>query len=172
MGDTVQEDLEEASERRFWRLVLGGLWTCLVVAAVAGVLAVLAVLLGWRRYLLLCALGLLAGASLWVAAAGSRRSRELLAMVLGAVTLPFLGVHLAGVAARGETALDAHGTALLPFLAHASGAAVAALCISRIWRSSPRRSAEDEPAAIDLAAPAGPPAPPAAKRGASAGASP
>lgn len=144
----MREELEEQRERYYSGVFLRVLWTSVVVSLVLGVLWGVAVALDWRRYVLLSAVGLLAGISVSVAAAGSARGRELTALVLGAVTFPLLAAHVAGIAAGSGTALDAYGAALAPFLAHASGAVAGGSLISRIWRGLPARppaEAEEEP---------------------------
>jgi hypothetical protein len=134
-GLAVQEDLEEAREQHFWGIVLRALWSSLIFLLVAGALASLTVLLGWRTHLLLCAVGLMAGLAIAVAASGSARGRELTAMTLGAVTLPLLATVLAGVAASDGAAFDAVSASLFPFLAHATGAAAGGCWVARIWRT-------------------------------------
>ncbi len=133
----MQEEPEEARERHFWGLVLRVTGTSLLVLLVLALLAALTWALGWRRYLLLCLVGLATGTSIAVAASGSARGRELVGLVLGAITLPLLAVHLAGVAATSEEAFGAYSDGLLPFLANAVGPLLAAPWISRIWRGWP-----------------------------------
>jgi hypothetical protein len=146
----VQEGIEEARERRFWDFVLRGIGTSLIALAVVGALASLTWALGWRKYLLLCLVGLAAGTSIAVAAL-SARGRELVGLALGAITLPLLAVHLAGVAARSEAAFGAYSDGLLPFLGWAAGPVLAAPCVSRIWRRGPERP-EAAPAAEEARA--------------------
>jgi hypothetical protein len=151
------EELEEVRERYFWGTVLRVIWTSVAVLLVLGPLASLTVVFGWWKQLLLCLLGLIAGTAL-VVASGSRRGRELTAVVLGAVTLPLLATRLAAAAAEGEVAFGAHSASLFPFLAHATGAAVGAIAISRIWRGRPVPPPSEEragtPDALRVAAPA------------------
>lgn len=135
----MEEGLEEARERHFWEVVLRTIWTALVVLLVLGVLSWLAVLLGWWKYLLLCVVGLLAGISVSVAAVGSARSRELMTLVLGAITFPIVAIHLAGVAAGSQAAFGAYSASLLPFFAHATAAVLGGLWISRVWQRRPAR---------------------------------
>lgn len=146
------EELEEARERYLWAMVLRGTWTSLTVLLVLGMLSSLTVLLGWGRHLLLCLLGLIAGASVSVAVR-SARSRGLTTLVLGAVTLPLLAAHLASVAAQSEAAFDAQSASLFPFLVHSTGAALGGLLIARIWSRplAPPRSEEREEASPEAA---------------------
>jgi hypothetical protein len=130
---------EEAREQYFWGTLLRVLATLLIILLVLGVLAALTALLGWRPFLLLSFLGLLAGASVTVALSGSARSRELTALVLGAVTLPLLAAYLGGVAVRDDVAFGAYSASLFPFLAHASGAVLGGVGISRVWAGRPGR---------------------------------
>lgn len=139
----MREEFEEARERHFWGVVLGALATSLVLLAVLGVLTALTVALGWSRHLLPCALGLIAGASISVAAAGSARGRERTALVVGAITLPALAAHLAAVGAGGEAAFAAYSARLVPFLVHATGAVLGGVSIAAVWRPRAPRSAED-----------------------------
>jgi len=134
----MQEEIEEARERRFWGVVLRSIGTSLIVLLVAGALASLTWALDWRKYLLLCLVGLAAGISIVVAAL-SAHGRELVGLVLGAITLPLLAAYLAGVAATNEAAFGAYSDGLLPFLTHAAGPILAAPWIFRIWRRRPDR---------------------------------
>ncbi len=144
MGESLQ-DPEDAAERHFWSVVVRVLWTGLIVALVLVVLASLTALLGWRPYLLLCWVGLLAGAALAVAVLGSARSRELTSLVLGAVTLPLLAAYLAVTAAQNDAAFRAYGASLLPFLAYATGAVLGGVWISRVWTGRPPGPQEGTP---------------------------
>ncbi|HUM12741.1 MAG TPA: hypothetical protein VLT82_17465 [Myxococcaceae bacterium] len=134
----MQEETEEARERHFWGVVLKSTVTSLIILVVVGVLAWLTWALDWRKYLLLCFVGLAAGSSIAVAAL-SAHGRELVGLVLGAITLPLMAVHLAGVAATNEAAFGAYRDGLLPFFTHAAGPILAAPWISRIWRRRPER---------------------------------
>lgn len=138
----MREESEEARERRFWGIVLRGIGTSLIILLVAGLLASLTWALEWRKYLLLCLVGFAAGISIAVAAL-STHGRELVGVVLGAVTFPLLAVHLAGLAATDEATFGAYSDGLLPFFTHAAGPVVAAPWIFRIWR---RRPEQPEPA--------------------------
>lgn len=142
----MREELEDARERYFWRVVLRATWSALVLAVTSGTLAALTVGLGWTGQLLLGGLGLAAGACIAVAASGSAIGRELTALVLGALTLPLLAAHLAVVSTRSEAELGAEVARLLPFLAYAAGGLLAGVAVARIWRGLPARPApEGEP---------------------------
>ncbi len=141
----MRDDLEDARERYFWRVVLRATWSALVLAVTAGALGALTVGLGWSGHLLLGAIGLAAGACVAVAASGSALGRELTALVLGALTLPLLAGHLAVVSARSEVELGAEVARLVPFLAYAAGGLLAGVAVARIWRGLPARPRADEP---------------------------
>lgn len=141
----MHEESEEARERRFWGVVLRSIGTSTIILLVAGVLASLTWALDWRKYLLLCVVGLAAGGSIVVAAL-SAHGRELVGLVLGAITLPLLAAHLAGVAATNEAAFGAYSDGLLPFFTHAAGPVLAAPWIYRIWRRRPEPPESAPPA--------------------------
>jgi membrane associated rhomboid family serine protease len=148
-SDTLRSE-DEASERRFWGMVLRVLWTVVIVLVVAGVLASLTVALQWTPYRLLGAVGLLAGASLLLALLGSARSRELTGFVLGAIALPLLAVWLAGLAATNPDIFTAYGAGLAAFLAHAAGAVGGGIAIARVWRERPGQR-QEAPAGVSPA---------------------
>jgi hypothetical protein len=145
MVDESLQEPEDAAERHFWGLILRVVWTALILMLVLGVLASLTTLLGWKPYLLLCFVGLLAGLSLVVAVLGSARSRELTSLVLGAVTLPALAAYLGVTAADNEAAFRVYGARLGPFLAYAIGAVLGGVWISRIWAGRPARPGTGAP---------------------------
>lgn len=140
-GNTLQLD-DDASERQFWGKVLPVVWTVLTVLVVAGVLVLLTVTLRWTPHLLLCTLGLLAGASLSLALLGSVRSRERTGLVLGAIVFPMLAVWLTGLAATSSDAYFAYSAAFIPFIVHAGAVVAGGSAIAGIWRKQPgQRSA-------------------------------
>jgi hypothetical protein len=130
----VRADLEEQRERRFWGTVLRVTGTSLVVGAVVGASLAAAVLLGWSQHLLLSALGLAAGAAISLVVAGSARGRQLIAALLGTVTLPALAAHLATVGATGEADLGACCERLWPFLANSAAAVLGGVTVAALWR--------------------------------------
>jgi hypothetical protein len=134
MNSDVEQELEEARARYVWGTVASALWTSLVVVGALAVLFALTVLLGWQRQLLPNFLGLLAGASLAVAMAGSSGHRAVTGLVVGGVTLPLVAAYLAGQSPEG---LRASSAILSPFLAHGTIALVGALSISTLWRRRP-----------------------------------
>ena len=157
----MRAELEDEEERRFWRLVLRITGTSLSLVLLLGASSAMAILLGWSRRLLPCALGLAAGAALSMGMSGSPRSRALTAVVLGTVTLPALAAHLAAVGAGGEEALSAYGALLVPFLANACAATLAGLAVAALWRRRPSASEGAGEAPAGIAAPAEAAAPPA-----------
>jgi hypothetical protein len=143
-SESLQEP-EDAAERHFWGMVLRALWTALILILVVGVLVSLTTLLGWKPYLLLCFVGLLAGVSLVVAVLASARSRELTTLILGAVTLPALAAYLGVTAAENDAAFSAYSARLAPFFAYAIGAVLGGVWISRIWAGRPARPSTGAP---------------------------
>lgn len=150
----MREELEEERERHFWGVALRVLATSVVLLAVLAALSALTVVLGWSRNLLSCALGLIAGASISAAVAGSRRARELTSLVVGAITLPALAAHLAAVGAVGEAALGAYTARLVPFLVHAAGALLGGVFIAAVWRPRVPRAETPAEAPAEPAEPA------------------
>jgi hypothetical protein len=132
-SDTLQSD-EDASERRFWGMILRVVWTALIVLVVAGVLASFTVALNWTPYLVLGAVGLLAGLSLLLVLLGSARGRILTGFVLGVIALPMLAAWLTSLAATSPATFTAYSAGLAPFLAHAAGAVCGGIAIARLWR--------------------------------------
>jgi len=133
VDDAMRDENEDAREQRFWGAVIRSTETALIILLVVGVLASLTWALGWRKYLLLCFVGFGAGIAIGVSML-SKRGRELVGPVLGGITLPLIGVHLAGVAATNETAFARCTDGLVPFIAHAAGPVLAMPSISWIWR--------------------------------------
>ena len=153
MVSDITQTSEDASEQHFWGAVLRMLWTALIGLLLSGVLASLIVVLDWQPYLLLCLIGVVTGASLSIAFAGSARSRELTALVLGGITLPALAAWLGTMSVTGDAAFRASSTSLTPFVVHAATAALGGLWIARVWRRAPA-----VPEREDAAAPARTPA--------------
>jgi hypothetical protein len=132
-SDTLQSD-EDASERRFWGMILRGVWTALIVLVIVGILASLTVALHWTPYLLLGGVGVLAGLLLLPVLLGSARGRELTGFILGAIALPILAAWLTSLAATSPATFTAYSAGLAPFLAHAAGAVCGGIAIARVWR--------------------------------------
>jgi hypothetical protein len=148
MGDDFESDDEEVREQRSWSLVLRLVWSALIGCLVLGVLAGITLAFGWQRFLLLCLMGLLAGAALALATLGSARGREVTGLVLGAVTLPLLATYVGGIAVTDPGSYAAYSDSLAPFLLHATGATLGCLWISRLWSREPRRD-DQSPAAAE-----------------------
>jgi hypothetical protein len=168
-GDPVREGLDEQRDRYHSGVMQRALWTSLVTVVLLGALSGLVYALAWSRYLVLCAVGLMAGIAVAVAVTGSARGREQAALVLGAVTLPILAALVAGVAALRGVALDAYGEALVPFLVHASGALLGGILVARVWKGlpSPPPAEGEEEGTHDTVA--GPPPVPERRAGAPGG---
>jgi hypothetical protein len=132
-SDTLQSD-EDASERRFWGMILRVVWTALIVLVVAGVLASLTVALNWTPYLVVGAVGMLAGLSLLLVLLGSARGRILIGFVLGVIALPMLAAWLTSLAATSPATFAAYSAGLASFLAYAAGAVCGGIAITRVWR--------------------------------------
>lgn len=136
----ASDTLPSPEERRvspFWLAFLRLLWTSLILLAALALLAVLTALLDWRPYLMLGFAGLLAGVMITVAYLSSPRSRELISLVLGAITLPLLAAYFARLAGADQVAFSTSTASLFPFLAYATAATLAGLWLARLWR--PRR---------------------------------
>jgi len=144
MGEDFESDNGEAGKQRSSGVSLRLLWSTLIASVVLGALAALTLVFGWQRYVLLCLMGLLAGAALALATLGSARGRELTGLVLGAVTLPLLAIYLGGIAVTDPGSYAAYSDSLAPFLLHATGATLGCVWISRLW-SSEHRSKDDQP---------------------------
>jgi hypothetical protein len=147
MSNDLVPDDEEVKEQRSWSLVLRLFWSALIACLVLGALAGITLAFGWQRYLLLCLVGLLAGAALALATLGSARGREVTGLVLGAVTLPLLAIYLGGIAVTDPGSYAAYSDSLAPFLLHATGATLGCLWISRLWSREPTRKDDAAPAA-------------------------
>jgi hypothetical protein len=147
MDNDLAPDDEEIREQRSWSFALRLLWSALIVCLVLGALAGITLGFGWQRYLLLCLVGLLAGAALALATLGSARGREVTGLVLGAVTLPLLAIYLGGIAVTDPGSYAAYSNSLAPFLLYATGAILGCLWISRLWSRESRRKDDQSPAA-------------------------
>jgi hypothetical protein len=132
--DALQSD-EDARERRYWRNTLRVLWTLLTVLGIAGVLVTLTAALRWMPYLLLAALGILAGFSLLPALLGSARSRQVTGFGLGVIALPMLAIWLSALAATSPETFAACSAGIASFLAYATGAVFGGMVVERVWRA-------------------------------------
>lgn len=137
MATAALPGLEEARERRFWEAFRRLLWTSLILVLGLGLLVGLTLRLGWAPYLLMGFVGLLAGSAIGAAYLGSHRSREVMSLVLGAITLPVLAAYLVTLAANNQAAFNVYAVSLSPFLAYATAAVVAWLGLARVWRPRP-----------------------------------
>jgi hypothetical protein len=151
MNSDAEQELEDARERAFWRRIIQGLVSLLIVGALVAVLWTLTVVFEWQRYFLLTLLGLLAGLSIAVALGGSRRERSLTGLVVGGITLPSLAAYLGATAGRDPDRLSANSASFLPFLAGASVALLGAVWITNLWRPKPTPPAKESDEAPELA---------------------
>ncbi len=132
--DTLQSE-DDASDRRYWRKTLRVVWTLLTILGIAGVLVMLTALLGWAPYLLLAALGTLAGLSLLLTLLGSARSRQVTGFGLGVIALPMLAIWLSTLAATSPENFTAYSAGIAPFLAYAAGTVFGGIALERVWRA-------------------------------------
>jgi hypothetical protein len=131
------EASEEARSQHLSAIFLRAFWTSLTIVALLGVLVPLTIVLGWGRLYLSCLLGLLTGFSIAAGLLSSPRSRALITLLLGVLTLPGFAIFLTLMAASSEQALEASSEALTPFVVHALAALVGGLIIVRIWQKLP-----------------------------------
>ena len=148
--DTPQSE-DDASDRRYWRNTLRFVWTLLTILGIASVVVTLTATLRWTPYLVLAALGILAGLSVLLALLGSTRSRQVTGFGLGVVALPMLAVWLSTLAATSPENFTAYSAGIAPFLAYATGAVVGGIVIERLWRA-PSDHRADAPSVAHLAA--------------------
>jgi hypothetical protein len=131
------EASEETRSRYLSAVFLRAFWTSLTIVALLGVLVPLTIVLGWGRVYLSCLLGLLTGFSIAAGLLSSPRSRALITLLLGVLTLPGFAIFLTLMAASSAQALEASSAALTPFVVHALAALFGGLIIVRIWQKMP-----------------------------------
>jgi hypothetical protein len=148
--DTLLAD-DDASDRQFWKNTLRIVWTTLTLIVLAGVLVSLTMALHWTPYLLLAALGTLAGLSLLLALLGSARSRQVTGFGLGVVALPLLAIWLSTLAATRPESFTAYSAGIAPFLAYATAAVCGGMVIERVWRAPSDHRADAPPMANQAA---------------------
>ncbi|MCL5023449.1 MAG: hypothetical protein M1497_08820 [Nitrospirae bacterium] len=131
------EASEEARSQYLSAIFLRAFWTSLTIVALLGALVPLTIVLGWGRLYLSCLLGLLTGFSIAAGLLSSPKSRALITLLLGVLTLPGFAIFLTLMAASSVQALEASSEALTPFVVHALAALVGGLIIVRIWQKMP-----------------------------------
>jgi hypothetical protein len=131
------EASEETRSRYLSAIFLKAFWTSLTIVAFLGVLVPLTIVLGWGRLYLSCLLGLLTGFSIAAGLLSSSRSRALITLLLGVLTLPGIAIFLSLMAASSVQALEASSEVLMPFVVHALAAFAGGLIIVRVWQKMP-----------------------------------
>jgi hypothetical protein len=164
------ESAEEARTSYVVAVSLKVLWTFLTLFVLFGVLIALTIVLEWSKFVLPCLLGLLSGIAITGGVATSPRSRALIILLLGVLTLPGFAIYLSLMAGRSDQAFQASSAALMPFIVHALAAFTGGLIMVKTWRHMPAREGHDvlekETPTVSKGAPAAPEKPGTAEGGA------
>jgi hypothetical protein len=150
MSNVAEWELEEARERNLWIQVRQVIWTILIVLGTVVFLCAMSALPGWRGFIVLGLLGVLAGLCIALAVGHAGPHRPLAGLVFGGITLPLLAAYLGTSAARDPNEFRFTSTGLMAFFAYGAAAFFAVLWITTIWRRTPNRGGPENAGAEDF----------------------